>query len=153
MGSYHESVSFSEDPKKKYPISSQAFLTSQISLRIPSIAVDLNEKAPVTSSDLFLKFLEKMMIRELFCNLLTINYIQNLRFCILYVHVLVEYTYYVLTNGLKGCVGGLVWHMAEWVSRAPPHNTLPAFLNRDSTRSTQHLFSTKKWYLLANNNK
>ena len=26
-----------------------------------------------------------------------------------------------------------VLHMAQWVSRAPPHNTLPAFLNRNGS--------------------
>ena len=31
----------------------------------------------------------------------------------------------------------LLWHVAEWVSRAPPHHTLPAFLNLNGTKSEQ----------------
>lgn len=57
MGSYKEEPSY---PKKNHPISSQAFLTSQILFSTPCVAYDFKhsnsiEKLPlVTSSDLYL---------------------------------------------------------------------------------------------------
>ena len=35
-----------------------------------------------------------------------------------------------------------LWHVAQWVSRAPPHNTLPAFLNLNGSKYFKLLVSS-----------
>ena len=33
----------------------------------------------------------------------------------------------------------LLWHVAQWVSRAPPHHTLPSLLNLNGTSNMDHV--------------
>ena len=41
-----------------------------------------------------------------------------------------------------------MWYVAQWVSRAPPHHTLPAFLNLNgicSIKSSKDMIKISKW--------
>ena len=44
-----------------------------------------------------------------------------------------------LRNSLVLLGVSLLWHVAQWVSRAPPHHTLPAFLNLNGMNWIQFL--------------
>ena len=54
-----------------------------------------------------------------------------------------------LRSSLASLEGTPLWHVAQWVSRAPPHRSLPAFLNLNDITLLNFNYSLKHFLLIS----